>query len=803
MYEEGIHYFDDTRKWRERYVVVRANYCLECHESLESFVKGVPPRHKLLPTGGTVLTAEDSYMAMVDKCFPGDNNVKEDFAPPVSGMPGPFPVYLRLPYRMDWYFCFRQEERRAAFISILSDCIRHQNQDFLKKRTCEVQAFLKAIQLYRQDKGRYESWDMLIGSDVRVMSNLVMEKLLPALQRDLLPRLRARRTEKKRVWFATMEAAYILVQEHLLHGLSVLKVSCRTSARQQEVLMHSDMDQIINTRRQLEEKIRAKVSKPAERLCSESVQPYLGSVLEEMMEPISSGFLEGRQLSETMMDRASQDVLQGAEYEDLKKVLVDMARAGLLSCYQNMGSLQDKLQHLQGRFGFFNITRVVHSAQVDLQQLMKNAAYTFQLLLCRIIEDEPENAASVIEKAKHRVLKQYDYDSSTVRKRIFQDALVSVTLPFIKDNLSPICKTELQTLEQNIFADYSNFIHVENVYESILLEILDKEVSKVVKEAASLHKHNLFTDSSRSSLSSPPVSTPNSPALPLASPVSPKPEVLPLSPLVVKGLPPGLQRDVSPDATEIITPLGRVEPKGEETSGASQWAELPATREHEIQTMKEPEYEPNLSENQDSSAPQTLVQTETAAQLDVQDTKEPPGGQTSPSPVGRLKSEAGQTEDLDQTGEPFQPSAEGSRSEETLQSRSSKDKLEAPSGGEEAEDLTSQQEETGSVTASDPNSLDVSVGSDSPPSEPGSTGDASSISEGSEVAGKDPELSPETPTEAGANVHTDVHIPASSPSPEPPPSPETPPPDCITEIRDLVTEVIEVEELVQHYPGEE
>lgn len=40
--------------------------------------------------------------------------------------------------------------------------------DFLKKKTCEVKAFLKAIQLYRQEKGQYESWDMLIGSDVRV-----------------------------------------------------------------------------------------------------------------------------------------------------------------------------------------------------------------------------------------------------------------------------------------------------------------------------------------------------------------------------------------------------------------------------------------------------------------------------------------------------------------------------------------------------------------------------------------------------------------------------------------------------------
>lgn len=35
LYEDGLWYFDETRKWRERYVVVRANYCLECHESLQ------------------------------------------------------------------------------------------------------------------------------------------------------------------------------------------------------------------------------------------------------------------------------------------------------------------------------------------------------------------------------------------------------------------------------------------------------------------------------------------------------------------------------------------------------------------------------------------------------------------------------------------------------------------------------------------------------------------------------------------------------------------------------------------------
>lgn len=37
---------------------------------------------------------------------------------------------------------------------------------------------------------------------------------------------------------------------------------------------------------------------------------------------------------------------------------------------------------------------------------------------------------------------------------------------------------ELQSLEQTIDGDHSNYIHVENVYEIILLQTLDKEVTK-------------------------------------------------------------------------------------------------------------------------------------------------------------------------------------------------------------------------------------------------------------------------------------------------------------------------------------
>ncbi|XP_023119189.3 protein Niban 1a isoform X2 [Amphiprion ocellaris] len=874
LYEEAVLYFDDTRKWRDRYVVVRASYCLECHDSLETFVKGVPPRHKLLPTGGIVLTTEELYMATVDKCFPDDSSMKEEFAPPLSGMPGQFPVYLRLPYRRDSYFCFRQQAKQAAFLSILSDCIRHQNQDFLKKKTCEVQAFLKAIQLYRQDKGKYEAWDMLIGSDVRVMANVVMEQLLPSLEKDMLPRLKGKKTEKKRVWFATVEAAYILVQEHLLEGLSALKEECRTAVRQQEVLIHSDMDQILNSRQQLEAKIQAKVLEPAEKLCSESVQPHLGSVLEELMKPISSGFHEGRQLSEKMMDQVCQDVLLGGQNEQLKKALANMARPNLLSCYQEIGSLQVKLQHLRERFGFSSITGVIHSAQIDLQQLTENAAYTFEQLLYKAIEDNPDNAGSAIEKAKHRVLKQYDYDSSTVRKRIFQEALVSTTLPFIKKNLAPTCKTGLQGLEHTIYADHSSFIHVENIYESILLCILDKEVTKVVKEAATLKKYNLFTDSrdlvsqsSHSSLFSPSLSTPGSPSMVLASPAKTSCEPQPPSPLVVNGLSSSplkeelqekendvLQSKDSMDMTGFETPLGKAEQNDATAAVAgSQEAELPAPK-IEGDTVRAA-----AGSSETLEAPATV---KTAATPEIVIQEHAISAQTEEAEIGTvlemqsthilqeaesMKTDAAaatQTETSDPRNEPVSLSAEGpqphpvSSTEEMTQCESSEVNLEAPSSDKvpECASLQSVREEEEPATVSDPNCLNVSAGSESPPSDLESTDEVSTTSDvledeanvrkspmSSDDAAEEKNMTDEPPPlaqmktvsnnvdvgkdirpEASLTVETSVADTPTSTEPtkeETPSSPEVRPKDCIKEIRDLVVEVIEVEELVQHYPS--
>ncbi|KAL4660151.1 protein Niban-like [Arapaima gigas] len=497
LYKDNVLYYDDTRKWKERFLVVRANYSLECHDSGETFAKGVPPRLKIELAGGTVLMSEEKYTALVDKAFPDLNSEcsKEEPPTPMVAVPGVFPVYLYLPYRRDAYFSFDQEDHQKRFVSVLTDCIRHQSHDFLKETTCDVQAFLKAIQFYRQEKGHYESWDMLIGSDVEVLANLVMEELLPSLQTELLPRLKGKKMEKKRVWFVTVETAYLLVQEQLSQDLATLKNECQTEAKQQEGLIRADMDQIVNSRTFLAGKLQAMVSKPALKFCAENVQPYLASILEELMGPISLGFQEARLRCEKQMDSLCKEVQEKGVFANLSKALDQLGRDGLQDCYQHMEVLFVQLQELRHRFKFSNAVRLVQCAQINMQQLMENAAYTFKLLLQAALKENAENPSVAVEKAKQRVLKQYDYDSSTVRKRIFQEALVEITLPALQRSLAPSCKPELQMFDQYIFADHTNFIKVENVYEDILLQMLDGEISKVVKEAASMKKHNLFVDS--------------------------------------------------------------------------------------------------------------------------------------------------------------------------------------------------------------------------------------------------------------------------------------------------------------------
>lgn len=62
------------------------------------------------------------------------------------------------------------------------------------------------------------------------------------------------------------------------------------------------------------------VAQPAEKSCAESVQPFLASILEELMGPVSSGFSEVRSLFEKEVDELSQNFQTTKDSTQLKEV---------------------------------------------------------------------------------------------------------------------------------------------------------------------------------------------------------------------------------------------------------------------------------------------------------------------------------------------------------------------------------------------------------------------------------------------------------------------------------------------------
>lgn len=62
------------------------------------------------------------------------------------------------------------------------------------------------------------------------------------------------------------------------------------------------------------------VAQPAEKSCGDSVQPFLASILEELMGPVSSGFSEVRALFEKEVDELSQSFHATQDGVQLKEV---------------------------------------------------------------------------------------------------------------------------------------------------------------------------------------------------------------------------------------------------------------------------------------------------------------------------------------------------------------------------------------------------------------------------------------------------------------------------------------------------
>ncbi|XP_066569355.1 protein Niban 2a [Amia ocellicauda] len=492
-----FQFLEENKKWRNRFFFVPDSYVITYYETRLAYERGIQPKGTISCAGYKVLTAMEQYTELINSSLPG-LKVKAGSSPFLK-CATQFPIILWHPYARHYYFCVMTEKEQQKWYAVFQDCVRHANNGLSEECKVQTPAFTDAVRLYRQAKDQYGTWDMMCGDATQILANLVMEDLQPELRGLIGPRLKGKSTERQRNWMLISDAVYSMVQNQANAQYTAVLQLCEAERPPLEASIRTDMDQIITSKEHVANKIRALVLPRAEQLLKLSVQPYVSSILDALMEPTSRGFAEVRDVFFRELVDMSKNVLNDGSREKLGE---HMEKASMLafhpvkmqSCYEKMEEL--KLEGLQQRFDVSSPSVFMQRAQILMREQMDNAMYTFEQLLHQSLESQGgEELCKSIQRCQERVLKKYDYDSSTVRKKFFREALLQIIIPYMLKQLSPTCKPDFAHFQELIFEDFSKYILLENIFEEVVLQSVMKDIMQAVKEAAVQRRHNLYRDS--------------------------------------------------------------------------------------------------------------------------------------------------------------------------------------------------------------------------------------------------------------------------------------------------------------------
>ncbi|TFJ96814.1 xaa-Pro aminopeptidase 2 [Platysternon megacephalum] len=492
----------DTCKWKKSYFILLGNCTLEWFDSKEAQGKGYKPRGSTTLSGYLLVTSLSEYNRLIDHLCQGlvvDYTHQDQ--DPLNGPPEEFLLFLYHPFRKSFCFCTNSAKSQHTWKSVLQDGIRYCSTVLQRQDSFEVEAFLEAVRFYRQEKGSYGAGDLLLGTEPEILSNVLMEDLLPVLQSQVPPNLKGSESRKKQTWCQFLEEVYTLVLSQVSSEFLDFQRENEKLHIQLEKKIRPDLDQMLILKDQISIKLQAVIQNPVESCCRQGVEPDLDCVMEELIRPISLGFDVVRSL---FTDRIAEMIrhvqsLPTTVFQEEVLTLGEMPwKPGFMEpCYEKANLYKDSLQGLKEKFGFHGVASLVLRAENLMQQLMQNSVHTFHQLSEQHLSLATNHSqiTQTLEKIKTRVLKKFDYDSSSTRKQFAQEWLVQIFLPFLLKNLEPRCKLELPKYENYVFADFSGIINVENIYEEMVLAVLQQAVTKALKEASSQNRHNLYSDS--------------------------------------------------------------------------------------------------------------------------------------------------------------------------------------------------------------------------------------------------------------------------------------------------------------------
>uniref|UniRef100_A0A8C9KEZ1 Niban apoptosis regulator 3 n=1 Tax=Panthera tigris altaica TaxID=74533 RepID=A0A8C9KEZ1_PANTA len=408
-------------RWQPIFCVLRGDGRLEWFSHREEYENGGHPLSSVALTGYTVLTSQRDYLCLLDALCPVPSGGHTQEEPePLLEMPVNFPLFLQHPFRRHLCFSAATGEARRAWRLALQGGIRLRGTVLQRSQAPAARAFLDALRLYRQRRGHFGEDDVTLGSDAEVSAVIRTED--PAGQG---------RTKKGRG----------------------MRGGCLP--------------------------IPGEVEGPLETCLRGRVDTQLSRVTQKLLSTVEAVLSTVQTLLAQGMDRLSRHLRGSPSSTRLRKEVYSFGEMPwdselMHACYREAERSQKRLGQLVAPFGFFGTRSLVFGAQDLAQQLMADAVATFLQLAdqCLTAALDCTQAAQQLEKVRGRVLKKFQSDSSSARRRFIRGWLLCIFLPFVLSQLKSSCKAELPEFEGEVLAMGSPALTIEGIYEDIVRGVL-------------------------------------------------------------------------------------------------------------------------------------------------------------------------------------------------------------------------------------------------------------------------------------------------------------------------------------------
>ncbi|XP_070272481.1 protein Niban 3 isoform X2 [Myotis yumanensis] len=478
-------------QWQPIFCVLRGNGHLEWFSHREEYENGGRPLGSAALTGYTVLTSQREYLHLLDTLCPdsaGDHTQEEP--DPLLETPVSFPLFLQHPFRRHLCFSAATAEAQRAWRLALQGGIRLRGTVLQRSQAPAARAFLEAVRLYRQHRGHFGHDDMTLGSDAEVLTAVLVRELLPALRAQTQPGLRGAGRARAWAWTELLDAVHAAVLAGAAAGLRAFQPEKDELLAALERTIRPDVDQLMGLRGRVAGRLRTEVQGALECCLRRRVDAQLPRVTQTLLDMVEAALAAVQTLLAQGMDRLDRHLRGNPSGARLRKEVYSFGEMPwdpelMQACYREAERSRGRLEQLVVPFGFLGAQSLVFGAQDLAQQLMADAVATFLQLAdqCLTRALDCNQAAQQLEKVRGRVLKKFQSDSGSARRRFVCGWQLCIFLPFVLSQLEPRCKAELLELEGDVLAVGSPALTIEGIYEDVIRGVLRQRIDGELKKA--------------------------------------------------------------------------------------------------------------------------------------------------------------------------------------------------------------------------------------------------------------------------------------------------------------------------------